>query len=265
MYWFAGGDRRAFWTVEYLRKNGVPVHCYNVPGMEEEALPEQIPVLMLPFPMPTRWGGEEKAVERISQHGIAIGGCFRGYREVLEQRGVRVREVQKNEPLATLNAVATVEGALALMIQESDRTIWESKVLVIGGGRIGMLLGERLRALGSEVTVAVRSPVDRGRVRSRGLQWEETGAYHRGLEDYDFVINTVPAPVLDEEQLKRLKKECVLLELASAPGGFSRQSCEALGLKAIYGPGLPGRFSPRTAGELYGECLLEVLKEEDVL
>lgn len=265
MYWFAGGDRRAYWTVDFLRKKGVPVHCFNVPGMEDETLPEEIPVLMLPFPIPERWEGFDEIKNRIPNDGIAIGGCFRGYRKGLEDRGVRVLEMQNREPMALLNAVATVEGALALLIQGSDLTLWESKTLVIGGGRIGMLLGERLRDLGSAVTVAVRSSADRGKVRSRGMLWEETRVYHRGLEDYDFVVNTVPAPVLDGDQLGRLKKDCVLLELASAPGGFIPAFCEALGLKAIYGPGLPGKFSPRTAGILYGESLLEVLKEEGVL
>lgn len=265
MIWFAGGDKRAYWAVDFLRKNGVPVRCYKVPGMESEPLPGEMPVLLLPFPIPAQWDEAENLINRVSRNGIAIGGCFRGYRKVMEETGVRTREMQDREPLVILNAVATVEGALAIMIRESERTLWESEALVIGGGRIGMLLGERIRALGGQVTVAVRSHGGRGIARSRGLFTEETGQYHGGLEKYDFVINTVPAPVLNKDQLSRLKPDCLLLELASAPGGFSREDCQTLGLHPIYGAGLPGRFSPKTAGYLYGECLLEVLKEEGVL
>lgn len=265
MYRFAGGDGRAYWTVDYLRKKGIAVGTHQVPGMEDTPLPDKIGVLLLPYPIPENWSGMDTVIEWVQKDCLVIGGCFRSCKERLEAKGARVIDICDREPLVTLNAVGTVEGALSLMIRQSDITLWESKCLVIGGGRIGMLLAERLRDLGSRVTVAVRSRQDRGKARSRGLQTDVTGKYENGLGEYDFVINTVPAPVLHGQQLKGLKKDCLYIELASAPGGIAQKDREELQLKILHAPGLPGRFSPKTAGILYGECILDVLKEEGVL
>ena len=260
MKWFIGGDRRAYWTVDHLRKKGVTVSTYGVPGMEDQPLPEKISCLLLPFPVPNPWNEICHVIPRIKKDTLVIGGRLGCHREALEIAGGRIVDLYDTEPLTTLNAVATAEGALFLMMEASECTLWESTCLVVGGGRLGMVLGERLRDMGAHVTVSARSPKDLATIRSRGMLPEITGVYEKGLEQYDFVINTVPAPVLEEEQLSMLKKSCVLVELASAPGGFCRELCNAMGLKVMNAPGLPGRFSPKTAGMLYGDCILEVLK-----
>ncbi|MBP1737633.1 MAG: dipicolinate synthase, partial [Oscillospiraceae bacterium] len=36
---------------------------------------------------------------------------------------------------------------------------------------------------------------------------------------YDLIINTVPAQVLTESRLRELKEGCVVIDLASKPGG----------------------------------------------
>ena len=247
MYWFVGDDRRAFWTVEFLRERGLEVHVREAP--------EQIPVLLLPFP--TALGKEEweALLPKVNDKSLVIGAKLGPFGERLEQTGAKVYDLYGAEPLTTLNAALTAEGALALAIEASEGSLWESRCLVIGAGRIGMALAHRLKALGARVSVSARSPKDLALIRSLGLEGGITG-------DYDFVFNTVPAPVLTESQLSRLQKSCVLLELASAPGGFSFPACKALGLTAIMASGLPGRFSPKTAGRLYGECILEVLEKE---
>ena len=259
MDWFVGGDRRAYWAVEYLRKNGLQLGTHAVPGQEDQPLPETFDRLFLPM---TPTGEIEELLCRLREGSQVIGGRLGKSRESIEATGASVTELYDTEPLTTLNAVATAEGALAVLIRKSEITLWESSCLVIGAGRIGMRLAELLRDLGARVTVSARSPKDLALIRSRALSPERTGQYHRGLGQYDYIINTVPAEVLDAQQLKEVKKSCLLLELASAPGGFSMEVCQALGLKGISAPGLPGEFSPKTAGEIYGEAILNRLKGE---
>ncbi len=265
MYWFVGGDRRAYWTVEHLRKKGLPLCVHGVPDIEDQPLPEHIPLLLLPFPLKDPWQWAAMVKDRIREESLVIGGYLGRWGETMKQTGARIVDLCDREPLPTLNAVATAEGAIALLIEGSEITLWEAECLVIGGGRIGMLLGQRLRALGGKVTVSARGAKDLAMIRGQGMATEITGHYERGLGQYDFVINTVPAPVLGKKQLQQLKTSCVLMELASAPGGFSREETETLGIKGIFASGLPGRFSPKTAGCLYGDCLMDALREEGVL
>jgi dipicolinate synthase subunit A len=83
------------------------------------------------------------------------------------------------------------------------------------------------------------------------------------LPGFDFVVNTVPDLVLPEALLKRLRREAVLLELASAPGGFDAEAAEKLGLKLIAAPGLPGQCAPYAAAELIRDAIYGVIRERE--
>jgi dipicolinate synthase subunit A len=55
----------------------------------------------------------------------------------------------------------------------------------------------------------------------------------------------------------------VLLELASAPGGFDTEAAEKLGLKIIAAPGLPGQCAPYAAAELIRDAIYGVIGERE--
>ena len=61
---------------------------------------------------------------------------------------------------ALLNAVPTAEGAIKIAIEKTDFTLWQSNILVIGYGRVGKILADRLKKLGANVTVSARKPKD---------------------------------------------------------------------------------------------------------
>ncbi len=84
-----------------------------------------------------------------------------------------------------------------------------------------------------------------------------------GLKQYDFIFNTVPAPVLAEEDLNALRPDCLILELASLPGGFSQDYCKAHSINCLFAPGLPGRCAPKTAGALYAQNILDDIRREE--
>ena len=84
----------------------------------------------------------------------------------------------------------------------------------------------------------------------------------RLLEDVDLLVNTVPAQGISREDLARLRKGTLLLELASEPG-FDREAAAELGLRPLYAPGLPGQFAPEAAAELYWETVCAIGREKE--
>lgn len=139
-------------------------------------------------------------------------------------------------------------------------TIHGSRCLVVGFGRIGKLLSLRLQALGAKVTVSARSPADAALIRALGMQSEVTGPFAKGLDGYDLIVNTVPAPVLGPGELERTREDCLILDLASKPGGVDRSAGKALGRQVIHALSLPGRFAPATAGYLIRDTILDYLR-----
>ena len=85
-----------------------------------------------------------------------------------------------------------------------------------------------------------------------------------GLEatagDWDYVVNTVPYVLFDREKLAAMGKP-TLLELASAPGGFDCAGADALGLRLISAPGLPGKTAPESAAEAVMDTIFNMLEE----
>lgn len=191
------------------------------------------------------------------------GGGFSQQSSLAAVRGgLRVYDLLRRRDYAVGNAALTAEGALALLVQNSGGSLLGAEVLVTGWGRIAPLLAPRLRALGAEVLVAARKAGDRATAKALGLRacrFEEL-AERAGTLGY--IVNTVPAPVLDDALLEKLKPGALLLELASEPG-FDRERAGALGLRALHAPGLPGKLAPEAAAALYWDTVCAILREKE--
>ena len=267
--WVLGGDRRYAAAAECLRRSGLPVRTYRVPGMGDEAedLEKALKgaeLLILPMRaffaerlcIGTEAVEAARLPELLAPEAILVGGWFpEPVEDWLRANRIRCRSVLEVERYQIRNAAATAEAATGLLMEAMDRTVLGARILVIGWGRIGKQLAGRLHSLGAEVTVAVRRESHRAEIETMGMRSDITGRYENGLS-YDAVVNTVPAPVISAEQGKRLGKNCVKLELASEPGGFAAQ------LPVLMGRGLPGTCVPVTAGEHLAEAVWDCLTGE---
>ena len=203
-------------------------------------------------PVPARWIAACAAEDAIIFAGRP-GAALEGTR-------AKVVDYLQWEPYAVANGELTAEGALEILMRERDRALSGARVLVTGYGRIGKLLCRKLRALGARLTVAARKPGDLAMVAAMG----DTPVPIQGLPGlelpFDIVVNTVPAPVIGKELLRRLPEDGVCLELASRPGGFD-PAAETMGIRLIRAPGLPGKYAPVTAGEILRDTIYYFMEE----
>ena len=247
-----GSDARQRYIADGLRWKGYAVETFGISDLPDTKDTLQEAVARAKYVILPMLGGVPEAVAACaSPDAILFCGTGTGKENIVEY--------SKWDSLAIANAVPTAEGAIQLAMEQLPCTLFGSRFLVIGAGRIGLCLAQKLAALGAKVTVTARKDSDLAKIRSFGLTADRTGRYARGLRQYAGIFNTVPATVLDRAQLCRLNPDCVLFELASAPGGFSAEDCEAAGRTYIFGGGLPGRVAPKTAGEIILEEILSYL------
>ena len=166
------------------------------------------------------------------------------------------------EELVALNALATAEGTIAVLLENSPITIWESRILVIGYGRIGKMLSTRLHALGAHVAVSARNAGDLAYIRASGCEALDTRTLGAELSRFDTIINTVPARVMGRERLKLLPKDTLCIDLASRPGGFDFEAAKELDLNTLWALGLPAETAPITAGKIIKETVLNIMREK---
>ena len=195
---------------------------------------------------------------------LAAGLVPPDFRSQAESGGVVVVDYAEREDLAVKNAVPTAEGALQIAMEQMTITIHRCRALVIGYGRIGKILARYLAALGAAVTVGARSLKDHSWIAVQGYESVYTDALSPHLHRYDAVFNTVPHPVLGEALLRQLPKHCLLLDLASAPGGIDIDAAKRLGLHCLRALALPGKCAPDTAAANLRDTLLNIMNEKRV-
>lgn len=166
------------------------------------------------------------------------------------------------EEFAVRNACLTAEGAVEIALRESERAIAGSACLVAGYGRIGRALAQLLRAMGARVTASARKPRDIAWIEANGCRAVQTSRVGSGEEPYDLVFNTIPAPVFTRTVLARLKTGCIVIDLASLPGGVDFSAAKDLGLKAVQALSLPGKTAPESAAEIIKQTVYTILEEE---
>ncbi len=159
---------------------------------------------------------------------------------------------------ALLNAVPTAEGAIKIAIENTDFTIWKSKILIIGYGRVGKILADRLKNLHANVTVSARKPRDFALLEALGFNYINTENIKDLYLGYDIIFNTVDAQVLSDETLKNLP--CNLIIDLSSKGGFNLEYAKSLGINAMIAPALPGKNAPKTAGEILAKTVIDLIR-----
>lgn len=165
-------------------------------------------------------------------------------------------DLMREEGVALKNAAATAEGAIAEAICQSPGLIHRSQCLILGFGRCGSCLARKLTGLDACVSICDRNPDRMALAWSMGCKPVPAEELEQVLSSFDFIFNTVPAPVLDAPHLAQLKSSAVILDLASLPGGIDLKACETAGIRAKLCPGLPGRFSPGAAAAILCEGVL---------
>ena len=181
--------------------------------------------------------------------------------ELARERGLTIHDYFAREELAVANAVPTAEGAVQLAMEHLPITIHGSRVLVIGFGRVGRLTAQRFQALGARVSVAARKYEQLAWAQALGFGGEHLAHLKGWLCGYDLIVNTVPAQVLGQEELEDVKPDCLILDLASKPGGVDLVAAGALGLTVVWALSLPGKVAPVTAGAAIRDTIYNMLRE----
>ncbi len=176
-------------------------------------------------------------------------------------KGVAIYDFFKYEEVAVKNAIPTAEGAIMTAIEESDKTLFGSKALVIGYGRCGKILSRTLNCIGADVTVTYRKQIDKAYIDAFGMKSINIDELLAYADSFDFIFNTAPALVIDKEILKKISKDSIILDLAQAPGGVDFSYAKKLNIKALYCPGIPGRTAPCTAAEILKDIVISIAIE----
>lgn len=274
-----GGDLRIVKLVDMLNADGYNVYTYGLEqaniddiqkckSIEEVSEKSDIIVSSIPFTsdgvnVNTPFSKNKISIEEVAKY--IKGKTFIAGRieEELYQKfsETKVIDLLKREELTVLNTIATAEGTIQIAMEESTKTLHGSKILVMGFGRVSKILSNMLKGIGAEVHCETRTTVNCAWIKAYGYNPILLDELDEELNKFDVIINTIPHIILNKERLKKVKKDCIIIDIASNPGGVDRNSAKELGIKMIWALSLPGRVAPITSAEFIKETLENIIKD----
>lgn len=280
-----GGDLRVVTLAKLFAKDNYEVYTYGLEKAEElknvenifncstlkEAIKNsEIIISSVPFSSNGKEINAPFSLNKISV--IELVDCLKGKTliagsikpevyQMIDQENTQIIDIMKREELAVLNTIATAEGAIQIAIENTSKILHGSKALVLGFGRVGKVLAYKLKGLSVDVTCSARKNEDFAWIRTYGYTAINTNELANNLGDYDIIINTIPSIILNENNLKYVNKETLLIDLASNPGGIDQNIAKKLGLKFIWALSLPGKIAPVTSAEFIKNTVYNILDE----
>lgn len=281
-----GGDMRQAYLASLLREAGHSVlvsalESKQLDGCEQVEQPadavQQADVILLPIPVQAGVYGQlyapltdqlydlQALSYQIPRDRLVFAGAVPQWmHHMANEDGLTLIDYMKREELAVRNAVPTCEGAIQIAMEQTVDTIHGTSCLVIGHGRIGKLLAHRLRALGAQVTISARSAADFAQIFASGFAALDTRSLGTQLAKFRLIFNTVPAPVLDRQAVAALKPPCLLMDLASLPGGIAPDAVAPQGCRIVHELSLPGRVAPMAAARAMYDTVCAVMDERRI-
>lgn len=283
-FYIAGGDLRSVYLAKALAKEGYEVSAF---ALDEANLPENIRIIdnaedfkkaeNVIFPLPccdsegflkTAFSKKKifakEIVEKMPEGSVLMGGILpKEIAAIAKNKGIFACDYYRREEFAVRNAALTAEAAAAIVMEMLSESVSTVPVLILGHGRIGRLLSAILKALDAKVTVAARRYSELAWIRSEGMTPLEFRLIDEEIGKFGVIFNTVPAMVLNREKLMLMEKGTIIIDLASEPCGTDFEAAKELGITAKKALGLPGKFAPKTAGEIVRDTVLNILAEKE--
>lgn len=278
-----GGDLRQVYMGRILAEKGFQVMTY---GLEQELLEEgcqaagslwelmdcsEIILAPVPFTKNKASVFAKRCLEDLDiklfmrylkkEHQFFAGNITAEMAEACEKAGAFYYDFMKNQELVMFNAIATAEGTISEVIKKHPVNLHQGKVILLGYGTCGKILAQKLKGISAEVTVCARSGAARMEAAAFGHRAIAFTQLKEEIKTAEFIINTVPAQVLNREVLARVKKDAIIIDIASMPGGADMEAVQEFGIHEEHCLGLPGKYAPKSSAEFLVDIILKERKQ----
>lgn len=235
-------------SVEKLDAVILPITGTNVDGNVEIVFSDQS------IKLTKKW------FQRLKKSAPVFTGITNEYlTSATTEAGITLVPLLHRDDVAIYNSIPTAEGTIMMAMENTDYTLHDSKVVVVGFGRVGHTVANKFSALGAKVSVSARSIRDLARINEMGLTPVPLENLFKHVNDCDLLINTIPAQVIDKQTIQQLPRHGIIIDLASVPGGTDFEYAKQRGIKAILAKSLPGIVAPKTAGKILADVIKQIL------
>lgn len=136
-------------------------------------------------------------------------------------KGFKYDYLYHDEQFVNENSYISDEALIAYMIIDNPISLFNSRILILGYGHCGQDLAGKLEKFNAKITVSNRNNHYHQEVVAKGYRYIRLDELT--LNDYDFIINTIPDNILTDKLLSSLDPSCQIYDIASKPYGLEKE------------------------------------------
>ena len=178
-------------------------------------------------------------------------------KQIISEKQIFHQNLMEDEIFSVKNANLTAEGIIAKILELSPKSIYENNVLILGGGRIAIALSVLLAKLGVKFSIVSFNNIKFPRYYLYTNICFYKKQYLNEIQNYDVIVNTIPAKIFEDEEIKKIKEDTLFLETASLNCLDENKANHFVYLKC---PALPSKYCLVSAGRL----MYEAIKGENI-
>ncbi len=194
---------------------------------------------------------------------LIFGKKDSAFLDIAQRIGFDYIDLNDDMCFKTLNAIPSAEAAIGIAAEQSKSTLFDSNIMVCGYGCIAKCLVKILNGYGANITVAARKKSDHAEAAYYGCKVTDFNNINNFISDCDIIFNTCPAMILNKDVLDHVKKSCIIVDLASHPGGCDFAYAEKIGLNAKLYLKLPDKYAPKSSGESLYKVISSIISLQE--
>ena len=280
---FVGGDLRQYYLACIFSSQNFDIHSYDLslapPSTyasfntntlsstchTHDSLAEALSccnIIILPYQLDKVLADElSMHIELLKNKYIFSGNIPNSLKQVLESHTIIYHNYFNPDYIARANAIATAEGTILELIKRSPYNLHGSHILITGYGNCAQVLANKLAGLNTHVTICCRNQFQHFCAQSNGLDYISITDLENNINNFEYIINTIPFNVLTNTILSHLNKCTIIIDIASSPGGLDINYATSLGINATVLPGIPGKVSPYSSASILYNYINDVLSK----
>lgn len=181
---------------------------------------------------------------------VFCGNIEENIKSIFNKKIIKVVNFLKDELFSIENAKLTAQGVLAIILFSIEKSILDTKVLFLGGGRITKASATLLKKIGFKTDVASYSLIEFHNANFYADNAFFDNGFIPYLSQYDVIVNTRPVKFVTEKMIDNISENCNFIETASV---CCLDKDKKYKFNYLLAPALPQRFTPYSAGKLIVE------------
>ncbi len=167
-----------------------------------------------------------------------------------------ILDFMEEESYAIFNAISVAEGVIFETMKQSKRNIHQSKCLVLGFGRCGKIIADKLKGLSAEVTVCSASSKELAQAKALGFKILCLDALNGMISQYKNIYNTIPKVIIEKNMLSHLDDSSLVIDIVSGEGGVDYEFAKEKKVNCRQLLGIPGKYAPSSVAEKMLEMII---------